>query len=125
MAYKGLLTGRLVISIVSTGKYVMPYFLSGFLKTHAGIELVMDVTNKSKVLNSLENNEIDFALVSVLPNDIQINNEALMENHLYVVGNNWEQKNKRFLKKEDLQEMPLIFREEGSGTRYTMEKFFR
>jgi DNA-binding transcriptional LysR family regulator len=32
LAYKGELSGRLKISIVSTGKYVMPYFLADFLK---------------------------------------------------------------------------------------------
>src|SRR6478672_5030022 len=30
-AHKGKLAGRLKISVVSTGKYVMPYFLSDFL----------------------------------------------------------------------------------------------
>ncbi len=30
--YKGLLTGKVHISSVSTGKYVIPYFLSGFSK---------------------------------------------------------------------------------------------
>ena len=62
MAYKGHLTGRLVISIVSTGKYVMPYFLSDFMKINKGVDLIMDVTNKSRVISSLQNNEIDFAL---------------------------------------------------------------
>jgi hypothetical protein len=32
----------------------------------------MDVTNKSKVLSSLEKNEIDFALVSVLPTNMNV-----------------------------------------------------
>ena len=32
MAHKGQLTGRLILSIVSTGKYVMPFFLTQFLK---------------------------------------------------------------------------------------------
>lgn len=48
MIYKGQLAGRLKISIVSTGKYVMPYFLSRFMQQHSGIELEMDVTNKQK-----------------------------------------------------------------------------
>ena len=48
-AYKGQLSGRLRISVVSTGKYVMPYFLSGFMKQHEGIELEMDVTNKRRM----------------------------------------------------------------------------
>jgi DNA-binding transcriptional LysR family regulator len=30
-AYQGIMTGRLSISAASTGKYVIPYFLSGFL----------------------------------------------------------------------------------------------
>ena len=72
MAYKGQLIGKLKLSVVSTGKYVMPYFLTEFMKQHSGIELLMDVTNKSKVLESLENNEVDFALVSILPTSLNI-----------------------------------------------------
>ena len=64
-AFKGQLTGRLKISIVSTGKYIMPYFLTSFMQKHAGIELLMDVANKNSVIESLENNEVDFALVSI------------------------------------------------------------
>ena len=33
MAFKGQLAGRLKISVVSTGKYVIPYFLSSFLNS--------------------------------------------------------------------------------------------
>ena len=124
-AHKGFLTGRLVISIVSTGKYVMPYFLTEFLKNHKGVDLVMDVTNKSKVINSLQNNEVDFALVSVLPNDLKVNKENLMENQLYVIGGSDEQLPKHTINKDELKEMPLIFREEGSGTRFVMENYFQ
>jgi LysR family transcriptional regulator, low CO2-responsive transcriptional regulator len=34
MAYKGQLSGRLKISVVSTGKYVIPYFITDFIKEH-------------------------------------------------------------------------------------------
>lgn len=61
------MSGKLSISVVSTGKYVIPFFLSEFINLHKGIDLIMDVTNKSKVVRSLEKNEVDFALVSVLP----------------------------------------------------------
>ncbi len=124
MAYKGFLTGRLVISVVSTGKYVMPYFLTDFLKIHSGIDLVMDVTNKSKVINSLQNNEVDFALVSVIPDELKVHKEALMENQLYVIGGRGGQVSKHVISKDELKDMPLIFREEGSGTRYVMENYF-
>ena len=46
-AFKGLLSGKLKISVVSTGNYVMPYFLNGFLKKHPKVELVLDVSNNN------------------------------------------------------------------------------
>src|SRR5690349_1442490 len=65
-AFRGHLTGRLKISVVSTGNYVMPYFLSSFMRQHEAVELVMDVTNKSKVIESLDKNTVDFSLVSII-----------------------------------------------------------
>ncbi|MEM6805456.1 MAG: LysR family transcriptional regulator, partial [Bacteroidota bacterium] len=53
LAYKGILTGKLKISVVSTGKYVMPYFLSGFTQQNKGVELIMDVTNRTCVMSKV------------------------------------------------------------------------
>lgn len=113
-AHKGMLTGKLKISSASTGKYVMPYFLTGFLEKHPGIDLVLDVTNKDQVMASLKRNEIDFALVSVLPESIAVDEELLIDNKLYLVGN----------QPEWSENKPLIFREEGSATRAAMERYF-
>lgn len=124
LAYKGQLTGRLKISIVSTGKYVMPYFLADFMKQHSGIELLMDVTNKNKVIDNLENNEVDFSLVSVLPDGLNIEKLDLLQNKLYLVGSNLSGIEKDLKTKELLGYLPLIFREKGSGTRQSMESFF-
>jgi len=123
LAYKGQLTGRLKISVVSTGKYVMPYFLNDFMQKHSGIELLMDVTNKNKVVQSLEKNEVDVALVSVLPKTLNVEQLDLLQNKLFLVGNS-QTKIKKNLKLQELFEnLPLIFREKGSGTRQTMENF--
>lgn len=124
-AHKGEITGKLKISIVSTGKYVMPYFLSKFIRSNPGVELVMDVTNKERVIQSLEKNEVDFSLVSVLPESLNIEKLDLLENELYLIGNS-EKRHKKRLKFEELfSDLPLIFREKGSGTRQTMEKFLK
>lgn len=123
LAYKGQLTGRLKISVVSTGKYVMPYFLSEFIGQHAGIELMMDVTNKNKVIESLENNEVDFALVSILPNTLNIEKLDLLQNKLYLVGSAKTKFKKSASTQEIFKDLPLIFREKGSGTRQIMENF--
>ncbi len=122
MAFKGQLSGRLKLSVVSTGKYVMPYFLSDFLLNNEGIDLVMDVTNKSKVVESLENNEVDFALVSVLPENLMIEKLDLMKNKLYLVASH-KYPHIQKASKNDFKDLPLIFREQGSGTRQTMERY--
>ncbi|MEM8887674.1 MAG: LysR family transcriptional regulator [Bacteroidota bacterium] len=123
LAYKGILTGKLKISVVSTGKYVMPYFLSGFTQQNKGVELIMDVTNRTYVISSLEANEIDLALVSVLPKNFNVEREELMENQLFLVGSPSLLDFDSDFPIERLEEYPLIFRENGSATRMAMENF--
>ncbi|MFT5964207.1 MAG: DNA-binding transcriptional LysR family regulator [Flavobacterium sp.] len=122
-AYKGQLSGRLKISVVSTGKYIMPYFLADFMKQHPGIELLMDVTNKNKVVESLVNNEVNFALVSILPTAVKIEKMDLLQNKLFLVSNKKTIFKKGVSITDIFNDLPLIFREKGSGTRQTMESF--
>ncbi len=123
LKFKGQLFGRLKLSVVSTGKYVMPYFLSAFVKQHPGIELMMDVTNKARVVESLENNEVDFSLVSIVPSILNVEKLDLLQNKLYLVGNTEQKFKRNVYGKELFKELPLIYREKGSGTRETMESF--
>ncbi len=123
LAYKGQLTGRLKISVVSTGKYVMPFFLADFMKLHSGIELRMDVTNKHKVVQSLEHNEVDLALVSILPTTLHVEKLDLLQNKLFLVGSARTPVRMDVKTKDRFRDLPLIFREKGSGTRQTMEAF--
>lgn len=122
-AFRGELAGRLKLSIVSTAKYVMPYFLSDFMAQHPGVDLIMDVTNKMHVINSLENNEVDFSLVSVLPTQLKLNQVELMRNKLYLVGGTVLKRSPKTTVKKILTSEPLLFRERGSATRDAMERF--
>ncbi|MBX2946816.1 MAG: LysR family transcriptional regulator [Cyclobacteriaceae bacterium] len=124
-AYRGHLAGRLKISTVSTGKYVMPFFLADFLQQHPEVELELDVTNKSKVIESLESNAVDFSLVSILPKNLYVNRIELLQNKLYWVSSpEVKAKLKSGAKVNSiLDSTPLIYREAGSGTRQIMEKY--
>jgi len=125
MAFRGLLAGRLKLSVVSTGKYVMPYFLSGFMDANDGVDLVMDVTNKSQVIKSLEKNEVDFALVSVIPKHLKLDKVELMKNKLFLIGNTKRELPKNSTKRKIFEENPMIFREEGSATGNAMETYMK
>lgn len=122
-SYKGKLSGKLRISVASTGKYVMPYFLSEFMANHKDVDLMMDVTNKSRVVRSMELNEVDFALVSVLPKRLKVDSIELMSNQLFLVGSKDLILKESPDKKIILEKLPLIYREEGSATRDAMQQF--
>ncbi|WMJ73407.1 LysR family transcriptional regulator [Cytophagaceae bacterium ABcell3] len=125
LSFKGILSGSLKISVASTGQYVMPYFLADFIHKNKGVELKIDVTNKLRVIKSLEKNEIDFALISVLPDKPGIESEELVENKLYLVGNTRLETIPKTHSKSVLEELPLIYREVGSATRNVMERFIK
>jgi DNA-binding transcriptional LysR family regulator len=126
MAFKDQLIGRLKVSIVSTGKYVLPYYLSDFLKANPGVEISIDVTNRGKVIESLEQNEVDFSLVSDQLESTQFDFIDILKNELVLVGNTeTAAMNPSFDYSTFKNELPLIFRESGSGTRKIMENYLK
>lgn len=123
LAHQGLLSGKLRISVVSTGKYIMPYLLSDFMKNKEGIELFMDVNNRAHVLESIQNSQVDFALVSLPLENFSAESINLFPNELYLVVGANTTLSKKGMKIQEMNQIPLIFREHGSGSRTLMEEF--
>ncbi|MFY9242654.1 MAG: LysR family transcriptional regulator [Polaribacter sp.] len=121
--YEGKLAGKIKISIVSTAKYAMPYFLTDFIKQNEKVDLTMDVTNKMSVIRSLENNECDFAMVSTIPKKLNIERIELMKNKLYFIASKNFESSKKDFQIKDFNKSLFIFREPGSATRLAMERY--
>lgn len=121
--FEGKLAGKLKIAIVSTAKYVMPYFLSDFIKENSMVDVTMDVTNKMSVIRALENNECDFAMVSTIPKKLNIERIQLMKNKMFFVAGKEYKHDKEFISLKDLNQSIFIFREKGSATRLAMERY--
>jgi DNA-binding transcriptional LysR family regulator len=126
LRFKGVLSGKLRIAAASTGKYILPYYMRNFLAENPHVELDMEVSNKNKVVERLRNNEADFVLLTVMPTDMDLYEEVLMPNRLYLFGasenvHSIQQNSTNTL----FRDLPLIFREEGSGTRHVMQQFFQ
>ncbi len=119
--YKGLVSGKIKIAVVSTGKYVIPYFLKAFMDAYPGVEISIDVSNKNRVVEGLTKNEADFSLVSVIPEGVKVNSLELMENRLCLVGSKEQKINVKRIR--DLEKVTLLFREQGSATRLAMQEF--
>lgn len=122
---KGQLVGKLKISVVSTGKYIMPHLLSDFLTQHKEVKLELDVTNRSLVIESLEKNLVDFSLVSLVPDRIKLDEIELLKNKLYLVANPKIIDQNDTIKPSNLSDIPLILRELGSGTRLVTERYMQ
>lgn len=121
--YKGLITGRLKISVVSTGKYVIPFFVKSFMDMYPGVNISIDVSNRNKVVKDLQENNTDFALVSLIPEGLKLKSIELMDNKLYIVSKNTNENT--IQKPKDLENVNLLFRETGSATRSAMETYLK
>ncbi len=123
--YKGLLSGKLSFSVVSTGKYVLPYILSNFKDAHPLIDISINVTNKQIVTKNMIDKTDDFYLVSVLPMLENTESIKLIKNDLYLVGSTAYIKShiKKKMTHSVLSNHSLILREQGSATRSAMESY--
>jgi len=125
LTFNGQLAGKLKIALVSTAKYVMPYFLTDFIKDNEGVRLSMDVTNKASVIEGLEKNLVDFAMVSVVPGDLKVNRIQLMQNKLFLVGGEQYEMGKSKISSKAMAKLPMLYREFGSATRQAMERYIK
>lgn len=121
--FEGKLAGKLNLSIVSTAKYAMPYFLSDFIKENDSVDVTMDVTNKMSVIRALENNECDFAMVSTIPKKLKIERIELMSNEMFFVAGKDYKVEGKVVNIKNLNKSIFLFRENGSATRLAMERF--
>lgn len=81
---KGLLGGKIRISAVSTGKYIIPYLMADFMKLHPHVEISLEVSNRYNVLAHLQENSTDLALVSLWPEELDLESIQLAENKWYL-----------------------------------------
>jgi DNA-binding transcriptional LysR family regulator len=126
LGLKGLLGGKIRISAVSTGKYIIPYLMADFMKIHPHVEISLEVSNRYSVLAHLQENTTDLALISVSPpSDLAFDSITLEENKWYLAcAPELAEKFQAQIDADNWSKVPFILREKGSGTRLKMEEFF-
>ena len=122
---KGLLGGKIRISAVSTGKYIIPYLMADFMKIHPHVEISLEVSNRNKVLAHLQENSTDLALVSLLPEELDLESIQLAENKWFLAcAPENKESYQAYIYAGAWDKVRFVLREKGSGTRTIMEKFF-
>ena len=123
---KGLTRGRLRVAVVSTAKYFVPRLLGGFCARYPDIDIALEVLNRDGVVQRLRENLDDVYIMSQPPHDLDLEDQVFMPNPIVVVAPlHHPLVRKRGLSLVDLAQERFILREQGSGTRMSVDAHFK
>jgi len=122
---KGLKQGKLRLAVITTAKYFVPRLLGPFCQLYPGIDISLQVTNHSGIVDRLKDNLDDLYIMSQLPEHLDIAFQPFLENPLVVLAPaNHRLAGEKNISLQQLSEEPFILREPGSGTRTAVQKLF-
>ncbi|TDX33209.1 LysR family transcriptional regulator [Rhodovulum visakhapatnamense] len=123
---RGLREGRLTLAIVSTAQYFLPRLLGQFCDANPGIEVALTVTNRQAVLARLAASEDDLCILGTPPEGLDVVARAIADNPLVLIARpDHPLAAEVNIPPERVAREPFLLRERGSGTRLTVERFFR
>lgn len=122
---KGLEHGHLNISVVSTANYFMPQMLAKFIQAHPRIKVSLSVANRDAVIKQLAENIADLAIMGQPPEGTDMVAEPFMQNPLVVIAAPTHPLARtKKIQPRQLMSETFLLREQGSGTRGVVERFF-
>ncbi|MFI3292765.1 MAG: LysR family transcriptional regulator [Rikenellaceae bacterium] len=107
--YEGLLH---IGASTTIAQYVLPAILAKFNKQYPHIRLSVMSANSDEVVKMLQRKEIEMAIIEGDNTQSSVHYEPFASDEIVLVSTNPQKK----LKIEDLTHIPLLIREEGSGT---------
>ena len=124
-AMRGLKRGVLKLGAVSTAKYFAPSLLSAFTPAYPEVTLEFEVGNREAIIQQLAANEIDLVIMGRPPRELDTVAEAFAKHPLVIIASPTHPlARKRRIRLDQLASEGFLIREEGSGTRASMERVF-
>lgn len=121
----GLKKGRLDLAVVSTSKYFIPMLLVRFNKLHPGIDVKLNIDNRDNVLALMAHNEADLVVMGRSPSHLGCEATVFATNPLVMVAPpDHPLARRKNLPFSALADYSFVVREEGSGTRASMQRLF-
>ena len=120
---KGLHTGELKVAVVSTANYFAPRLLGHFCELYPGINVSLEVTNRERILERMNNNLDDVYLIGQPPDIPELQFEPYLPNPMVVIATaDHALAGQSAIPLERVAREPFIVRERGSGTRIATEQ---
>ncbi|NNM82989.1 MAG: LysR family transcriptional regulator [Burkholderiales bacterium] len=122
---QGLKGGTLAVSVVSSASYLGARLIAAFRRIHPEIHVTLNAVNRETLLQHLAENSIDVALMGRPPEDQDLIAQPFLDNPLVVIASpSHPLSGLRNISLQRLAEEPFVGREQGSGTRIAVERFF-
>ncbi len=105
----------MVGSCKAIGEYALPCSIYVFKNDNENIDIQMEIVNTKDVIESLESRKVNIGVTSGKPDNSKLCAKKITSDRLLLVTSLPLVKDKITI--DELKKLPLIFREEGSGTR--------
>ncbi len=121
---KGLKTGQMVVgSSTIPGEYLLPIMIGGFKEKYPGIKITLKVAGSGQVGRWVREREIDFGIIGAPVDWAETECVTWLKDYLVLIvypSHPWARLSEVDL--AGLKNETIILREQGSGTRRTLEK---
>ena len=125
-AMRGLKRGELKLGAVSTAKYFAPTLLSAFTPAYPEVTIKFTVANREEIVNLLGANELDLVIMGRPPRELDTTAEPFAPHPFVIIASpDHPLARRRRIALKSLARESFIIREQGSGTRASMEHVFR
>ncbi len=125
-AMRGLKRGELKLGAVSTAKYFAPTLLSAFAPAYPEVTIKFTVANREEIVNLLGANELDLVIMGRPPRELDTTAEPFARHPFVIIASlDHPLARRRRIPLKSLARESFIIREQGSGTRASMEHVFR
>ena len=123
---RGSAHNRLTLSVTSSASYLVSQVLQAFSQTQPDLEVSLDVADHKTLLAQFENHEPDFAVMGEPPRSRGLHSERLLENPLVVIASAQHPfAHQTQLSLGAVLAQRFVIREQGSGTRASIERHLR
>jgi DNA-binding transcriptional LysR family regulator len=123
--FKGVSGGKLNVAVISAGDYFFPRLLVEFARRHKDVVLNLNVYNREELLQRMEENRMDLAIMVRPPKELDTINESFAP-HPYVIvaPPSHPLAGKKRIPIHLLENEPFVVREKGSDTWLSMKEGF-
>lgn len=124
------ISGELKIGASLTiGEYVLPKILGAFKQQYPDVKLMIEIINSDQIVRKILDRTLHLGFIEAPIDSPKMHTEPFMEDELVIIASgstlNPVIEGQNEITKEQLKQLPFIFRESGSGTRRVMENALR